>query len=209
MNIPRILQRNDQFYFFFEEAAANNLAAAKELQKLCKFFKNPKESGEKIRELERKGDRIIHKIYEQLNKSFVTPIDREDIIALASAIDDIIDLIYTCSDDINNYYVTKPTKTAVDLADIIVQSTKIINDILPNIRKRRHFPLVLQGVAELNHLETQADNIFKEGIRSLFKNPKKPIDIIRWQAIYQIMEEATDKCEDIADVLGGLLVKYA
>lgn len=209
MNLPKILQKNDIFYQWFEEAAANNLLAAKELQKLCKNFENPQESAEKIHTLEHKGDMFVHNIFGQLNKSFITPIDREDIIAITNAIDDIIDLIHECADDINNYYVKKPTPIAVELAKIIVQSTTIIRDILPNIRKRKNFSQIAKGIREINRLETQADLLFKGGIRSLFKKPKNILDIVRWQAIYQTMEDVTDKCEDVADVLTGLIVKYA
>ncbi len=208
MNL-KILQGSNIFYELFEKAAENNFLAAKELQKLCKDFKNPQKSADKIHDLEHQGDLIVHAIFEQLNKSFVTPLDREDIIALTNAIDDIMDLIHTCADDFNNYYVKKPTSIAIKLADIILESTKVIKEILPKIRQRRYFSVIKDGVRELNHLETKADVLLKQGIQSLFRSPKKSVDIIRWQAIYQTMEDATDKCEDVADVLGGFLVKYA
>lgn len=209
MKFIKFFQNNDEFYPLFEQAVSNNFLAAKELNKLCKEFKDPQKSAKKIHELEHKGDALCHDIFAQLNKSFITPIDREDIIALTNAIDDVIDLIHSSADDINNYYIKKPTSICIKMTENIVLSTQVVKNILPKIQKRKTFSEVIQGVREINQLETQADELLKEGIQSLFKKPKSAVDIIKWQSIYQTMEDVTDKCEDIADVLNGLVVKYA
>lgn len=209
MKFINFFQNNNKFYPLFEEAVDNNFLAAKEFSKLCKEFKNPQKVAKKIHDLEHKGDAICHEIFAQLNTSFITPIDREDIIALTSAIDDVIDLIHTSADDINNYYIKKPTPICIKMAENIALSTRVVKEILPKIQKRKTFPEVIKGIREINMLETKADELLKEGIRSLFRNPKSTVEVIKWQSLYQSMEDVTDKCEDIADVLNGLVVKYA
>lgn len=210
MNFPKIIQsKNYRFYIWFEEAGENNYASARELQKLLQNFKDPKKSAQKIHQLEHHGDSIAHKVFEELRKSFITPLDREDITALMHTMDDIIDLIHASADTIEIYNIKKPTDTAIALADIIVQATKIIRDTLPKLRKRKMFPQILKAIIEINKLENEADQLYHAGIKSLFKNPKKPIDIIRWHNIYEILEDVTDKCEDIGDILRGFVTKYA
>lgn len=209
MSLFRFFQSNDKFFTWFEQATENNFLAAKELQKLCKEFKNPQKTAKTIHDLEHKGDMICHAIFNELNSSFLTPLDREDIIELTHGIDDVMDLIHNCADDITNYYIKKPTPLSIQMADTIVASTRIIKDILPKVQKRKTFPQVQKGVRAINQLETDADELLKVGIQSLFRKPKNTVDIIRWQAIYQTMEEVTNKCEDIADALRGLLIKYA
>lgn len=209
MKVFNFLRRDDKFFSWFAQATKNNFLAAKELQKLCNEFKNPKKAAEEISDLEHKGDKICHAIFDELNKSFLTPLDREDLIELTHSVDDTIDLIHKSADDFYNYNIKKTTPTAVKLADTIVSSTRVIKEILPKIQKRKVFQEVRRGIYEVNRLETQADDLLREGLQRLFRKEKSPIDIIRWQAIYQTMEDVTDKCEDTADVLHGLIIKYA
>jgi predicted phosphate transport protein (TIGR00153 family) len=208
MNLS-FLQKKNSFYFKFEQAAKNNALAAKELQALCKSFKNPKKSAEKIHELEHKGDTISHEIFDELYTSFVTPLDREDIIALTHSLDDFIDLIHAAADDMNNYSIKKPTVVAIQLANIITEMANIIEKVVPYMRKRRDFPKISKAIIEINDLESKADQLFKQAIRDLFKKPKNAIEVVKWHAIYQTLEDITDKAEDIGDVFRGLIIKYA
>lgn len=193
----------------FEQATANNLRAAKLLHTLCFEFKNPEKISEKIHYIEHDSDEICHKIFFQINKSFMTPIDREDIIDLAHALDDVIDFIYASASDFDTYQVKQPTKSAQDLSEVIVSATKIIHEVLPKLRKRKMFHDIEKAIIEVNRLENEADVLFKKGLKSLFKNTKDPIDIIRLKAIYTTMEQATNACERIAGVLESLTIKYA
>ncbi|SRR5260221_1816475 len=197
------------FYDLFEQAASNNVKAAKLLHELCIEFKNPGKSAEKIHKLEHIGDEISHKVFFEINKSFMTPIDREDIIALTHALDDVIDCIYASASDFDTYQVKKSTQYAKDISKIIVASTEILHRTLPKLRKRKLFHEVEKAIVEVNRLENEADVLLKDGLKSLFKNPKNPVDIIRLKAIYTNMEQATDACEQIANVLEGLTIKYA
>lgn len=210
MNFLKIFQsRDDRFYTWFEQAATNNVAAAQILEQLCLDFKDVLEVAERIHDLEHDGDDISHRIYDELNRVFVTPLDREDIIALTRALDDVTDLIHASADAMAVYHVQNSTPTAVRLAGAILASTKAVAQALPKLRSRRTFHEVNTAVIEINRLENEADELLRAGLVELFKNPTDPIDVLRWRDIYEMMEEVTDKTEDIADVLRGLVTKYA
>ncbi len=210
MNLLGIFQsKGDKFYHWFEEASENNFKAAALLEKLCKDFKNPKQIAEKIHDLEHKGDQISHDIYKQLNSVFVTPLDREDITALANALDDVVDLIHASASSMVTHNVKRTTPLARDFSELIVESTKLVNQALPKLRKRRNFSQVHKAIIEINRLENEADDLLRVGLTKLFKKPKNPIDVIRWYNIYEIMEDTTDKTEDIANILQNLVTKYA
>lgn len=210
MNLLGIFQsRGDKFYKWFEEASENNYKAALLLEKLCKNFKNPKKISEQIHDLEHEGDKISHQIHSEINSVFVTPLDREDIIRLTGALDDVIDLIHASASKIVTYNVKKVSPSAHQFSEIIVSSTKVVVQTLPKLRHRRTFTQVHKSIIEINKLENEADDLLRKSLAELFKNPKNPIDVIRWRDIYEIMEDATDKTEEIAHVLQNLITKYA
>ncbi len=210
MNLLGIFQsKGDNFYRWFEEASENNYKAARLLEKLCKNFKDSKKISDQIRNLEHDGDQISHSIYKQLNSVFVTPLDREDIIALTNALDDVIDLINASSSSMVTHNIKSITPSARDFSRIIIESTKLIAQALPKLRSRRAFPQLHKIIIEINRLENEADDLLRKSLTQLFKNPKNPIDVIRWVNIYEIMEDATDRTEDIANILQNLITKYA
>ncbi|MDO8577235.1 MAG: DUF47 family protein [Candidatus Daviesbacteria bacterium] len=210
MNLLGIFQsRGDKFYRWFEEASENNHKAALLLDKLCTSFKNPEKISEQIKNLEQKGDEISHTIYSEINRTFVTPLDREDIIMLTQSLDDVVDLIDTSASTITIYNVKKITPVAQEFCEIITASTKLVNEILPKLRHRRTFSQVHKAIVEINRLENKADDLLKTSLTKLFKNPKDPIDVIRWRDIYGYLEHITDKTEDIANILQNLVTKYA
>lgn len=210
MNLLGIFQsRGDKFYKWFEEASENNYKAALLLEKLCKNFKNPKKISEQIHDLEHEGDKISHQIHSEINSVFITPLDREDIIRLTGTLDDVIDLIHASASKIVTYNVKKVSPSARQFSEIIVSSTKVVVQTLPKLRHRRTFTQVHKSIIEINKLENKADDLLRKSLAELFKNPKNPIDVIRWRDIYEIMEDVTDKTEEIAHVLQNLITKYA
>ncbi len=210
MNLLGVFRsRGDKFYRWFEEAAENNHKAALLLEKLCKNFQEPRKTSEKIHELEHQGDKISHDIYHEINRVFVTPLDREDIVALTGLLDDVIDLIFAASSTIDTHNVKKMTPAAVEFSKIIVSSTKLVAETLPKLRHRKNFSKVQKAIIEINRLENEADALLRKNLAEMFKKPKDPIDIIRWKDIYEIMEDITDKTEGIANILQDLITKYA
>lgn len=210
MNVLSVFQtKPNQFYLWFEQAAQNNLKAAKLLESLCKDFRSPKETAKRVHSLEHEGDEISHNIYNQLNKTFSTPLDREDIIALASNLDDVMDLIHASTTALDIYNVKKMSPIAYELSKVITQCNEQIAKALPKLRHRRSFKEIHKASIELNRLENESDDLLRKGLRELFGKSRNPIDVIRWRDIYRLMEEVTDKGEDIAQILEGLITKYA
>ncbi|MCR4305727.1 MAG: DUF47 family protein [Candidatus Daviesbacteria bacterium] len=210
MNLLGIFQsKGDKFYAAFEEASGNNHKAALLLEKLCNNLKAAEKIAQQIQELEQKGDQISHNIYNSINSTFVTPLDREDIIMLTQSLDDVVDLIDTSASTIIVYNVKKITPVVQEFSEIITSSTKLVAAILPKIRHRRSFSEVHKAIIEINRLENKADDLLRKSLTKLFKNPKDPIDVIRWRDIYGRLEHITDKTEDIANVLQNLVTKYA
>jgi predicted phosphate transport protein (TIGR00153 family) len=200
---------NSDFFEWFEEAAQNNIEAAELLDRLCSNFSNVEETVAQLHDLEHKGDGIVHSIYKKLNNVFMPPLDREDIIAIAGALDDVMDYIHKAADAMSVYNIKKPTAVAGKLATVIVACTKAVAKQLPNLRQRRIMARVEEGVIEIHRLENQADVLLREATKDLFHSPHDPIEVIAWSRIYETMEHVTDKCEDIADVLRGLVIKHA
>ena len=151
----------------------------------------------------------LEKMYNKLNNTFVTPMDREDIISLYSSIDDVTDLIHSVADLMVVYKVEAVTPVAQQLSDCIVSSAEHVVTALPHLRKRNELSTILPSVVEIHSLENRADQLLRDGLLELFSNPQDVLHIIKWRDIYSEMEEATDKAEDIADVLRGLVIKNA
>lgn len=197
------------FYQWFEDAAGNTLQAAVVLRELCYDFKDPHEAANRLHDFEHRGDEIGHRIYEQLNQSFVTPLDREDIISLYSAIDDMMDFIHAAADMMAVYKVTSVPHTAQQLADCIVACAQEVANAVPHLRKRAELKMIQPSVIQINSMENQADELLRSGLAELFDNPTDVVHIIKWRDIYQEMEQVTDKAEDVSDVLRGLAIKHA
>jgi len=197
------------FFAGFEEAAANNVEAAKLLDQLCREFHDLEAMVGRLHALEHKGDDITHRMYAALNGVFMPPLDREDIIAIAARLDDVMDHIHEAADAMAIYNVAAPTPVARSLATVIVGCTEAVARQLPNLRTRSAMRQVQAGVVEIHRLENEADTLLRAGTVDLFHQPHDPTEVIAWSRIYETMERVTDDCEDIADVLRGLVIKHA
>jgi predicted phosphate transport protein (TIGR00153 family) len=197
------------FFARFEEAAQNNIEAAIMLEEFCRDFTGAEEKVARLHDLEHKGDEIAHGVYEALNRIFMPPLDREDIIAIATALDEVMDHIHETADAMCIYNIKAPTSVACSLAVVILACTRQVALQLPKLRNRSAMRGLEQGVIEIHRLENEADSLLRKGIRELFHDPHDPVEVIAWSRIYETMERITDECEDIADVLRGLVIKHA
>jgi uncharacterized protein Yka (UPF0111/DUF47 family) len=210
MNLLKVFDSNSpKFFEWFQELADNNVKAAKKLQSACQDIKVIKQSVKDISDTEHLSDNIVLKIFDELNSTFITPMDREDISDLTRSLDNVIDFIHLSIETISVYNVKKMNKTVIKFSELILQSTKVISASLPELSRRDNFSKINEAVKEINKLETEADVLLREGLEVIFKNPKNAIEVIRWRDNYNLMEEVTDKTEDIADVLHDLIIKYA
>jgi predicted phosphate transport protein (TIGR00153 family) len=161
-------------------------------------------------QIEHQGDTITHEIMFQLNRSFITPFDREDIGLLAHSLDDVTDLIQSAADTMVLYKVKTPGKRARELADIIVQITTEVENVMPGLRRHNaNLEKILNSCVEINRLENVADTIYRTALTELFEDDSDIADIIKWREIYEHMESATDMCEDVANVLESVALKHA
>jgi uncharacterized protein len=204
-----LLPREGRFYVLFDKSAQNAVEVARELQHMLYNWDTRDESVEKILELEHKGDVFTHEIIALVHRTFVTPFDREDIALLAHSLDDIVDFIESAADAMNLYKIESPTKRAQELADVIVQNATEVQRAISQLRQKVSLRDVLKKCVEINRLENIADKIYREALAELFKDYKDIPYIIKWREIYEYMETATDRCEDVANVLEGVALKYA
>jgi len=162
----------------------------------------------KISELEHQGDTITHQIIAQLHRTFVTPFDREDIIMLAQSLDDVTDLIHAAADAMFIYKIECPAPRALEMADIIVQAAVEVERAMPQLRSPKEMKQMLPRCVEINRLENEADRVFRAAMSELFDDSTDMARIIKWREIYEYMESATDRCEDVANVLEGVALKH-
>jgi predicted phosphate transport protein (TIGR00153 family) len=196
--------RDREFFDLFEEAGANIARGADLLDQMLSAWPDRKELARDILICEQEGDRITHDIIHRLNQTFVTPIDREDILALASALDDIIDLTEEVADYLGLYRIEAPMEQSQRLAHILVQSTRQVAEALPRMRG---FQDLSHYTVEINRLENDGDRVVREAMASLFEGGIDPMVVIRWKDIYERLEEAIDACEHVANVLEGIVIK--
>ena len=208
MRFP-FIPREEVFFTLFEEGASNMVKAARCLKELLDNWQDVEQKVNEITELEHQGDTITHKIIARLHRTFVTPFDREDITGLANTMDDVTDFIHAASDAMLLYKVEPPSQRARELADIIVQGANEIEKAMPQLRHRSELRQILKRCVELNRLENAADRVYRSALAELFADSKDMAHVIKWREIYEHMESATDRCEDVANVLEGVAIKHA
>ncbi|TML02726.1 MAG: DUF47 domain-containing protein [Actinobacteria bacterium] len=195
-----------EFFDLFEEAGTNTVRAADLLDQLLRGWPESKELGRELLICEQEGDRITHDLIRKLNNTFVTPIEREDILTLASGLDDIVDFTEEAADYLNLYKIEAPMEQAQRLSHVLLQCTRQIAEAMPRLRGFRdinHF------VVEINRLENDGDRITREAIASLFDGGIDPMVVIRWKDIYERLEAAIDACERVAHILESVVIKNA
>ena len=207
--MPRLSQvlspRGGEFFDLFEEAGANIVRGAGMLDEMLRDYPAQREIAREILICEQEGDRITHDLIHALNNTFVTPIDREDIISLASALDDIIDFVEEVADMLGLYKIERVTDAAQRMAAVLNQSARQVAEA---VQRLRNFSGVSHFTVELNRLENEGDRIAREAVAALFDDPGlEPRDIIRWKDIYERLEQAIDATEAVAHIIEGISIK--
>jgi hypothetical protein len=205
-----LVPREAKFFDLFEELAGTVVKSARELKKLVDSWSDIETTVALISEIEHEGDTTTHHIMSALNSTFVTPFDREDIAMLANAMDDIIDLVEAAADTMMLYKVKRPGQRAKELSDIILQISLAVEQAIPQLRQLgKNMEKVQKFCVDINSLENVADKIFRQALTELFTDTTDLVEIIKWREIFQYMESATDKCEDVANVLEGVALKHS
>jgi len=204
--LGKILPREKSFFHMFSQQAENVHAGAEAMVEMLEHFENPQSGASKVESYEHAGDTITHNIMTRLNQTFITPFDREDIHELASKIDDVIDLVDAAATRLVTYRVKTVRPGVVDLAKTVRDATAQIVAAVRVLEQENH---ILDHCIEINRLENQADRQCRELIANLFEQEKDPVQIIKWKEIIETLEFATDKCEDVANVIEAVTLKNA
>jgi predicted phosphate transport protein (TIGR00153 family) len=201
----QVFSPRDRIYFeLFEEAGANILATSELLYRMLSDYPDGAHLAAEILDHEHEGDRITHDIIDRLNHTFVTPIDREDILALASALDDIVDYTEEVADYLGLYKIEAPMEQAISLARVLREASVQIAEAIPHLRG---FQDISRYTVEVNRLENEGDRITREAVASLFDGGIDPMVVIRWKDIFERLEAAIDSTERVANILEGIVIK--
>jgi predicted phosphate transport protein (TIGR00153 family) len=204
----RFFPKSIDFFEIFDKVAANISNAAGLFVSLVETFDNIAARANEIHELEQDGDVLTHDIMKNLNKTFITPIDREDIHALASTLDDVLDLIWAAADRVTVFKLTESTKEAIAMSKDLFVTTELVHKAIKKL-KEKNYSHIQEYCIEINKLENRIDRKFRDALGNLFDEIKDPILIIKWKEIYEHLEDASDKCEDVANVLEAIVLKNA
>jgi uncharacterized protein len=199
-----------RFYDLFEEDTGNLVVAAKALVEMFEEgFEDRPARAQLIKEYEEKGDSITHEIIKRLHRSFVTPIDREDITTLAHTLDSVMDFVEAAARTLVLYRMSEPTPRARELARIVLCEATRLDEVMPNLRNRKQFARILRACVDINRLENEADAVHHAAQAELFESCTNAIEVIKWRELYQHLENATDLGEDVANALEGIVLKHA
>ncbi|HEY1676965.1 MAG TPA: DUF47 family protein [Candidatus Sulfotelmatobacter sp.] len=202
--MPSLIPRDNTFFEMFSQMSDNLIAGARTMVDLFSDFKDVDAKIAEIHRIERSGDEMTHAILIKLNQTFITPFDREDIHQLVSSLDDVLDFINSAGARIIMYRITNPPPAALDLARLILQQAQELHRAIPLLRKNGD---ILTHCVEINRIENEADVISRAAIGRLFDEEKDPINLIKIKELIEFLEMATDKAEDVANVLETVILK--
>jgi len=201
----QVLSSRDRIYFeLFEEAGQNMMRASDLLDTMLSSYPDEKHLAQEILDCEHEGDRITHEIFDRLNHTFVTPIDREDILALTSALDDIVDYTEEVADYLGLYKIEAPMDQAIRLAGVLKRASAQIAEAIPRLRG---FQDTSRYTVETHRLENEGDRITREAVASLFDGGIDPMVVIRWKDLFERLEAAIDATERVANIIDGIVIK--
>src|SRR6059036_2231836 len=201
-----IIPQERQFFDLLEKLAATVDEGAIALADLLHEFRDVPMKCRRIKDVEHHGDEIVHRVYEELNKTFITPIDREDIQALATELNNVLDMIEAASSRIGLYEIDRPTEAMVQLGNVIKDGTRLLKEAVGMIRNMKQANGVERIAIEVHRLENVADDLMNNAVAALF-HQEDPVTIIKFKEITEVLEQATDHCEDVANVLSDIVAK--
>jgi len=204
----KVFSKKQDFFELFDNVSANISQAATILVAIMEHFTNLENWAKEVRELEEDGDLLTHDIIKKLNKTNITPIDREDIHALASTLDDVLDFIWGTAARLAVFKMKESTKEALIMSKELLTTVEIVHKAIKKL-KEKNYDQMLQHCVEINEFENKMDRYFRDALGHLFSEIKDPVLVIKWKEIYEHLENASDKCEDVADILETIAIKNA
>lgn len=205
----RFLPRDERFYEFFESSVKKVVEGAVQLEDLIRDFRDVSLKAKKIKDTEHEGDVITHDTIEMLNRTFVTPLDREDIHNLISSLDDVLDYIEACAERLSLFKIGKTTEEAMLLVGVLVKTVQELEQAVFKLRGLKGADSIMKNCIEINRLENEGDYVCRAAVAKLFEPENNPLEVIKWKEIYETMETATDRCEDVANLLEEIALKHS
>jgi uncharacterized protein len=202
--LQRLMPREDDYFALFQRQAENIVAGATAFTKMLEHYTGVPEQVQIVKAIEHSGEEITHQIYRKLNQTFITPFDREDIHELCGTMDDVIDLIDAAASRFVLYRIERVRAGTIDLSKVLTLATMELSAAIHAIPSP---DIALQRVIEINRLENESDRICRSLIARLFEEEKDPIQIIKWKEIFEVVETAVDKCEDVSNVIESIILK--
>ncbi|MBK7539889.1 MAG: DUF47 domain-containing protein [Myxococcales bacterium] len=203
------MPKETSFFDFFEQHAALTVEGTKEFLSLVTTSANINAKCRRISDIEHETDVITHRCVEALHKTFITPIDRDEIHRLITKMDDIMDFVEAAAERIELYELTSMTADVRDLADVLHRATIQVAQAAGGLRNLKDPQAILKVCVDINRLENEADAILRRSVARLFKEEKDPIMVIKWKEIYENLENASDRCEDVANIIEGVILEHA
>jgi predicted phosphate transport protein (TIGR00153 family) len=201
--------KEEKFFDMLENAAANLHKGAKAFKRMLQDYTDIENKVKHIKDIEHEGDIITHEIMDKLNRTFITPIDREDIHRMTSEIDDVLDFILGIADRMVLYSIKSPTPQALKMVEVLIAAIEQMEKAICSLKNIKNSRRILDYCIEINRLENEGDSIHRSVIADLFSDGKDAVEIIKWRDIYNYLENAIDKCEDVADAMESIVVKNA
>lgn len=205
----RLIPKEEKFFEMLQKASQNLSLTAEEFKNLLDNYADLNQRVKRLKDLEHEGDIITHEIMDKLNRTFVTPIDREDIHALTSGIDDVLDLIDETASLLRLYHIKKPTTALFKQTQILVKAVEELEKATKSLKDLKNPRRLLDYCIEVNRLENDGDELLGETLAELFEGSWEALEVIKLKEIYEHLEAAIDKCEDLAVVIEGIVVKHA
>ena len=204
-----LLPREEDFFGLFERHAALTVQGAKEMQRLVQGDQNIRALAARIKEIEHETDVITHTCVERLHTTFITPFDRDDIHRLITRMDDVMDFIESASERIALYEIEEMTQDVQDLSRVLVRATETVAIAVAGLADLKRSQTILDACIEVNRLENEADEILRNAVAKLFRQATDPLLVMKWKEVYEALENATDRCEDVANIIEGVVLEHA
>lgn len=205
----RFLPKETSFFDYFEEHAELTVEGVKEFLSMVTTGANIETKARRIHDIEHETDVITHRCVETLHKTFITPIDRDNIHRLITRMDDIMDYVEAAAERMALYELTVMTPEVRDLADTLLRATQQVELALKGLRNLKNPQAVLKQCIDINRLENESDQVLRRAVARLFKEEKDPILIIKWKEVYENLENAADRCEDVANIIEGVILEHS
>ena len=201
------MPREEKFFELFEQQAAYNVQAAKLFKDMVQNWTLAPEKFDRLQEIEHEADISTHEIFDKLNRTFITPFDREDIHALGSELDDVVDLVQSIATRMQLFHIEKTTPELLEMADVLCHAAENVRKAVIELKEPEKTRRVLDYCIEINRLENAGDRALEKAIGHLFSGKPDALEVIKWKEIYEGIETAIDKCEDIANIIESILIK--